>query len=371
MGVETCCVSMTQGHGRRPPATRAARTGSFRPTAEALWRTARGFNLRGMKYVLRMALCAALMATACRRPAPEDPWAWEKNPGLDPHPTGQTLAGKSGPPLGDMTFRLDPARGTSAALAEVEPATEEEALYLKAAKDGQAWAQTKLGIRYVQDESDMERLGEGLRWLNAAADQNDIEALRALSALATEGRGVDQSDKEAYVYMRRAAELGSAEAQYELANTLANGRGMPRDMEAALIWAKKAAFSGHVAAQHSAGVSLLRRAATPQDISEGVELLRKAAASNHREAIMVLAGVLTRGEFGLAKDENQAELLLMPRAEGGDAEMQFGLATLYLYGQSFTSKREKGMEWLEKSAAAGFEKSQKLLSELKQSQFDD
>ena len=312
-----------------------------------------------MKYVLRMALCAALMATACRRPAPQDPWAWEKNPGLDPHPTGQTLAGKSEPPLGDMTFRLDPARGTSEALAEVEPATEEEALYLKAAKDGQAWAQTKLGIKYVQ-EDDLQRIGEGLRWLNAAADQNDTEALRALSALATEGRGVDQSDKEAYVYMRRAAELGSAEAQYELANMLANGRGMARDMEAAMVWGRKAAEQNYPPAQFALGRALIG-SIEQQRKNEGINLLLKAAEAGQTEALLFLTTALGRGDFGLAKDEARAEALLLAEAEKGNADCQFVLAALYQHGETFADRRGEAAVWLRRAAEAGHPKAREIL----------
>ncbi|MBJ7259864.1 MAG: sel1 repeat family protein, partial [Chthoniobacterales bacterium] len=201
-----------------------------------------------MKEVLRIAMLAALALSGCRRPAPEDPWAWEKDPGLDPHPAGQTLDGAAGPALPELSFRLDPARGATT-FADPRQAEEEDALYLSAARSGQAWAQTKLGLKYVMQGGDLARLGEGLRWLNDAAGQNDTEALRVLSALAAEGRGMDQSDKESYIYMRRAAELGSPEAQYEVANMLANGRGMPRDVEAALVWGRKAAEQGYAPAQ--------------------------------------------------------------------------------------------------------------------------
>jgi len=316
-----------------------------------------------MKDVLRIAMCAAVLAAGCRRPAPEDPWAWEKNPGLDPHPTGQTLQGPSGPKLSDVSFRIDPARGTTETAA-AQPASEEETLYLRAARSGQAWAQTKIGIKYVQEGDDIARLGEGLRWLNAAADQNDTEALRALSALAAQGRGMDQSDKESFKYMSRAAELGSPEAQYELANMLANGRGMPRDMEAAIVFGRKSADQGYAPAQLSLGRMLVGSLERGR-VEEGMKFIQRAADSGNKEALFLLAGAIASGDYGMQKDEAKAAAMALPQAEAGDAEFQFAVATLYLRGESFAQKREEGLAWLEKAAQQGHPGAMNALRQIK------
>lgn len=303
-----------------------------------------------MRNFISFAMCAAVAVTACRRPAPEDPWAWEKNPGLDPHPTGQTLQGPSGPKLSDVNFRLDPARGTDGGGGARSAVMEDES-YLRAARSGQAWAQTKLGMKYVMQD-DIALMGEGLFWLNAAADQNDAEALRVLSALSSQGRGVDQSEKEAYKYMRRAADLGSPEAQYELANMLANGRGMPRDTGAALIWARKAAEQGNINAQMYVGRELLASFEQERK-NEGAAFLQKAAEAGQAQAALFLAGVFSAGQFGLAKDEKRAEQLLLPAAEQGNADCQFMLAALYQNGQVFADRRDQVHKWLSQSAKGG------------------
>ena len=312
-----------------------------------------------MKELLRIAMCAAVALSACRRPAPEDPWAWEKNPGLDPHPTGQTLQGPSGPKLSDVSFRIDPARGTTETAA-AQPASEEEALYLRAARSGQAWAQTKIGIKYVMESEDLARLGEGLRWLNTAADQNDTEALRALSALASQGRGMDQSDKESFKYMSRAAELGSPEAQYELANMLANGRGMPRDMEAAIVWGRKAAEQGHAPAQFAMAKVLIGSVEQTRK-NEAIDFLTKAAQGGQVDAVLFLATALGRGQFGLPRDEARAEALLLPWAEKGNADCQFVLAALYQHGETFAERRDEARVWLERAAEGGNEKAREII----------
>lgn len=311
-----------------------------------------------MAHLLPIAILAALALSACRRPAPEDPWAWEKNPGLDPHPTGQTLEGPSGPRLSDVTFRIDPARGTDTGSGAQSAAMENES-YLRAARSGQAWAQTKLGMKYVMQD-DIALMGEGLFWLNAAADQNDVEALRVLSALASQGRGVDQSDKEAFVYMRRAADLGSPEAQYELAMMLANGRGMPRDMEAALVWGRKAAEQNYAPAQFAMGRALISSIEQARK-NEAIDLLTRAAQGGQVEAVLFLATAVGKGEYGLPKDETRAEALLLPWAEKGNADCQFVLAALYQDGDVFGDRRQEVVMWLQRAADQGHPKAQEIL----------
>jgi TPR repeat protein len=316
-----------------------------------------------MSCVLRIGLCAAIMTVGCRRPEPEDQRAWEKNPGLDPHSTGQTLKGRIGPALQDVTFRLDPARGTAAKTARSQSAETEDDLYLQAARSGQAWAQVKLGTKYVAQSGDLARLGEGLHWLNAAADQNNTEALRVLAALSMEGRGVDQSEKQAYKYIRRAAELGSPEAQYELSNMLAGGQGLGRDPEAALVWGKKAARQGYAPAQFTVGRMLVNSVERERK-NEGVDFLQRAADSGHIGALLMLSTALARGEFGLEKDESRAEELLKTYAENGNADCQFALASLYRNGETFAKRRSEALEWLRRAAAGGNRQAAEILGKM-------
>lgn len=319
--------------------------------AETLWSKGWGFRLRGVRGLLRIAMCAVLAVSACRRPAPEGPWAWEKNPGLDPHPTGQTPQGRTGQPREAVSFQLKPEHRTEHSRGIQAVETEDE-LYLRAARSGQAWAQAKLGAKYVMQSDDIALMGQGLFWLNAAADQNNTEALRVLAALAMEGRGVDQSEKAAYKYMLRAAELGSPEAQNELANMLSEGRGRPRDMEAALIWGRKAAEQNYAPAQFAVG-RVLVGAVEDERRKEGREFLERAAKSGNIGAVVFLSTALARGQFGFEKDEARAESMLKTYAENGNAECQLALATLYAKGDAFAERRGEAKEWLQRAAEGG------------------
>jgi uncharacterized protein len=278
----------------------------------------------------------------------------QPNPGLTTKPAmravGEKLPDKKG--------------ATPADLPPLNVPAEEMKLYGEAAKKGEAWAQTRLAMLLLGSLNNRENTPEAVRLLRAAAVQNDAEALFQLAVLSSQGRGMPLSDEAAFDYMSKSAELGWAEAQYELATMYANGRGISPDQEAALGWARQAAAQGNLKAQHAAAITLLRRAASPEETNEGLSLLKDAAAKKHREAQMVWAGILTRGEFGMAKDESAAETILQSRAREGDNDFQFGLATLYLYGETFALKREEGMEWLRKSAEGGHQESIHLLADL-------
>lgn len=316
-------------------------------------------NVHAMTGILRTALCAALVVTACRRPTAEESPAWERNPGLDPRPAGQTTDGKKFPPVADVSFRLSPEPET-ASTAGGQVIAEEDELYLRAARSGQAWAQTKLGMKYVMRDHDLARMGEGLHWLNAAADQNDTDALRVLAALAMQGRGVDQSEKEALKYLRRAAELGSPEAQHQLATMLISGQGSPRDAEAAIYWLRKAAGRNFAPAQFMAGRMLIDSVEAERK-NEALDYLQRAADAGQIEAVVFLSSALGRGEFGMTKDEAKAEALLLPWAGNGNADCQFALATLYRYGESFANKRSEALDWLRRAADAGNRRAAEIL----------
>jgi TPR repeat protein len=320
-----------------------------------------------MVFLARLVPTAALLAllaipTGCRRAGPS---LADDHPGIEPKPSGRFV--------GENLPMPDPERGV---IDLSRPESKSESTGLLAADDlvydaairGEAWAQTKLGQRYVTESDNAERVQLGIEFLQRAAAQRDSEAVEALARLATTGMQSQPSGITAMENLRKAAELGNADAQFELAASLANSSTSQEVTEEALNWARKAAVQGHAGAQHAVGVSLLRRAATSQDIREGLAFLERAAAQNHREALMVFAGILSRGEFGLTKDHARAEALLTPRAEGGDPQFQFGLGTLLLYSDQLIGRKDEATQWLEKSAEAGFGEARELLEKVAQSQ---
>ena len=278
-----------------------------------------------------IALCVALLATGGLGTAPAFA---QRNPRISTKPAGKSP---------DSPRTEENARAA-------QPAESDNPLF-NAAMKGDAWAQTMLGKQYVGDD-DPVRVKQGAMLLEAAARQQNAEALYALGMMSVVGRGVQRSDAAAFDYMRRAAEAGLADAQFEVAKMLATGQGAPQDKEQAMAWARKAADQGHTMAQFSLGRELIESPEMDRK-DEAVSFLRRAAASGDATAAIFLATVKARGDFGVSKNESEAEAILMPLAEAGNPECQFALANLYRTGEELTDKRPLAKEWLKKAADGG------------------
>jgi TPR repeat protein len=100
-------------------------------------------------------------------------------------------------------------------------------------------------------------------WL-PLAKQGNAEAQTYLGIMYAKGQGVSPDFQEAIAWTRKAAEQGSADAQNNLGIVYYNGQGVAQDYQAAAAWFRKAAAQGHAAAQGSLGVLYARGNGVPR-----------------------------------------------------------------------------------------------------------
>ena len=284
-------------------------------------------------------------------------WA-QQSPGLSAKPSGRTLSEPSAPPAEQP---VDLSRPNPQSTIKNSSAEE---LFLDAAMRGEAWAQTKLGKLYTESPSDTVRWEQGVALLKKAADSNDTEALLTLSKLAARGQVMPQSLVDSFQFCSRAALLGSPEAQNALAGMYAEGRGTATDKDAAISWGRKSARAGYTPAKYALAMALLANEDSKESMSEAISWLQSAAKDGHTEALFFLAGATAHGDYGLTKDEKKAEEMALPKAEAGDKEFQFALATLYLRGETFADRRSEGVLWLRRATEQGHEGAKSLLLEM-------
>jgi hypothetical protein len=288
------------------------------------------------------AVCGAvlLLAYVVASPAQTDP-------GLSIKPAGVTLSGeKIGPEKPPVNLSRPEMRQK-----EILP-TSLGAEFADAASRGEAWAQTRLGKLYLEAPGAGQSLGQGISLLQEAAAKDDSEALFLLATLTAAGHGVEQSEVEAFAKMKRAAELGWRDAQFALGAMHFVGRGANKDETAALESFLQAVQQEHVEAMFSAGRILLSKS-DPEQRREGLGLMGRAIDNGHIEATLMLATAYGRGSLGMPKDESQAEAILQPAAERGNADCQFALASLYKFGDSFAARRDEAQVWLQRAADKG------------------
>jgi len=106
-----------------------------------------------------------------------------------------------------------------------------------------------------------------------AAEQGQAEAQFKLGQMYNKGQGVTQNRQKAVKWFRKAAEQGLTLAQYNLGVMYHHGLGITQNHQQALNWFRKAAEQGFSLAQYNLGVMY----ETTQNHQEAVKWYRKAA----------------------------------------------------------------------------------------------
>jgi len=79
-------------------------------------------------------------------------------------------------------------------------------------------------------------MAQAAHWLEKAAEQGNAAAQSNLGVLYANGQGVPASDEKAARWLERAAQQGDALAQSNLASLYASGKGVERSLSQAYFW---------------------------------------------------------------------------------------------------------------------------------------
>jgi TPR repeat protein len=184
------------------------------------------------------------------------------------------------------------------------------------------------------------------------AQSGDVRAQEALGLAYLQGKGVSQSNSEAFRWTLKAAEAGAPVAQANLGSMYANGWGVPRDYAKALEWYGKSAQQGSFSGQYGLGRLYADGSGVPRDDKKAVELFRKAAEQGFSLAQQELAEMYGQGR-GVQQDYAEAARWSRKAAEQGFAPAQFSLGALYRDGQGVNRDYAQALSWLRKAADQG------------------
>jgi hypothetical protein len=123
--------------------------------------------------------------------------------------------------------------------------------YERLAKQGDARAQTSLGLMYARGYGVAKNLETARRWWSFAASQNDPGAQYNLGVIYSTGEGVAQDPVQAAQWLNRAAQRGHVQAQHNLGLMYYEGKGVERDPVRGYFWLKVAALQGEDVAQEA------------------------------------------------------------------------------------------------------------------------
>ncbi len=148
------------------------------------------------------------------------------------------------------------------------------------AEQGDAAAQTFLGVMYENGEIVPQDDAEAARWYRLAAEQGFSVAQMSLGLMYYNGRGVPQDDAEAMRWYRLAAEQGDADAQTGLGFMYDNGTGVPQDYVQAHMWFNLAASGGNEDGRGNRDT--VAQQMTPAQIAEAQRLAREWLEKHER-----------------------------------------------------------------------------------------
>jgi hypothetical protein len=174
------------------------------------------------------------------------------------------------------------------------------------------------------------------------------------------GRGVEQSDNDAFHWYEKAAIQGLDSAQYNLGILYIKGLGAKQSYTDAFRWFEKAAHQGDADAQCDLGIMYLQGRGVDRIETEAVSYFQKAAEQGHADAQLNLAVCYENGE-GVEKDLAKAIILYCKAAEQGNSDAQIQLEYLFTEGLSTEKEKADTFVWYQKEAAKNLKFAQRVL----------
>jgi ATP-dependent protease ClpP protease subunit len=183
-----------------------------------------------------------------------------------------------------------------------------------------------------------------LRLARELAPQGDALAQSLLGLMYRDGRGVPQDYQQAAEWLRKAADQGRANAQSNLGNLYETGRGVTKDMTEAVNWYRKAAEQGNTPGQSNLGHMYESGRGVTKDAAEAANWYRKAAEQGYVPAQINLGALFEKG-LGVAQDYAEAVRWYTMAAEQENADAQYKIAVLYEQGTGLALDLEKARYW--------------------------
>jgi len=269
--------------------------------------------------------------------------------------------------------------------------------YLKAANQGDGYAQYKLAMCYSVNYGRALPFEECkklyVQWILTAIEQDIDSALYQAGCMYENGYYVTQDYQAAIGYFNKAASLGHLDSKYELALCYEKGKGVDKD-EAKAIQMYIEVLNhdkDHADALNQLGMMYIDGRGVEKNEEEGVTMLYRAVEHGNQRAEINL-GICFEQGWGVPQDYNLAmayynslmqknsyfaRMLLidhyvqltkpsqnlfcinidsvLPKAQAGDPEAQTELGIAYFHGEMGIRRNlEKGMYWFNQAIAQNY-----------------
>lgn len=226
----------------------------------------------------------------------------------------------------------------------------------RAAGQGDADAQCRLGKLYsdgVEVEADLE---QAFYWFTKAAEGGSIDAAAALSTYYCFGRGVVSVDyTEAARWCRIAAEAGHSGAQNRMGWLYESGYGgLEKSYEEAMKWYKLGADNGSSMALANIGNLYKNGWGVEQDYETALSYIQKAVDRDNSFAFYLM-GIMYEFGFAVGPSPEEAYKWYLKGAEAEEGRAQEKVAYFMRNGKGCKKDLKGAAEWYRKAIQNGQE----------------
>ncbi len=165
------------------------------------------------------------------------------------------------------------------------PATLNNKTLKDAAQNGDVRAFYEIGSRLIDGRYGVQRdIGQGLEWLQLAADKQHAPALYRIGAVYEKGQGIARNIPQAIANYEAAGRLGNRKALHNLGALYASGVNGEPDFAKAFPLFKQAAELGLVDSQYNLAIVYVNGMGVKQDLIEAYKWLAIAAQNGDKES---------------------------------------------------------------------------------------
>lgn len=220
-------------------------------------------------------------------------------------------------------------------------------LVVKAADDGEVWAQNKLAYLYQYGRIGETDYDKAIYWYEKAAAQGDTYAMSLLCSIY---QGRERNDpKMALKWQQQAASQGDYWAMRALGIMYQRGDGVVQNYDTAIFWYQQAVAQGDFHTIERLGKLYERGLGTGSNMEKAAELYEEYAYIGINYARRRL-GYLYENGLGVEQDDGEAARWYQKAAEHGDKRAQYSLACMYLDGRGVFKDVETAISWYRRAA---------------------
>lgn len=231
----------------------------------------------------------------------------------------------------------------------------------KAAEQGHAEAQNRLGLLYRKGEGVEKNSSKGVEWYKKSAENGCSWGQYNLAICYANGEGISKNEKSAFEWYLKAANQGLAEAQNRVGIYYYSGKGVEQNMNKAMKWFEISAGQGYNWAQYNLAKEYTSGNNIDKDDEKAFELYKKAAEQDIEDAQIALISCYKEGR-GVAVNMGKVFLLWKELADKGNVRAKYETGLCYENGEGTPKDWRKAVSYFESAANANQPEAQYKLS---------